>query len=222
MRSSTIRSSTIRSSTIRSSTIQRSASGTADKTDTRERIIRATLRVIGEHGIGAVSNRVLASEAGVALGSLTYHFPSQTDLLRESLMLYVQEEIERLNGIAEVLRRSAPTAAEVAVEIERVVTSAKIGPEQIAELELHLHAARDPQLHEASNRCFEAYDDVAVAALEALGVPNAGEHARSVVALLTGLALRRLGSGEHEATGTAVALMTLVRGMQVPPTRADA
>ena len=37
------------------------ASSTAQ--DTRERILRTTLRLIGEHGIGGVSNRAIAAEA---------------------------------------------------------------------------------------------------------------------------------------------------------------
>lgn len=184
--------------------------------DTREKILRATLRMIGEHGIGAISNRRLASEAGVALGSLTYHFPSQTELLRESLLLYVTEETERLNEIARSLRAETPSIELVAAEVERIASNDRLGPEQIAEFELHLQAARDRQLQDASRRCFAAYDDVATAALQALGVPKPEEHARTVVALLSGLALRRLGTGTSDASGTAAALMSFVRGVGVP------
>jgi len=185
---------------------------TLDSTDTRQRILHVTLRLIGEHGIGAVSNRRVASTAGVALGSLTYHFPSQTRLLRESLLLHVGEEVARLESIAAELRSSKPTAAAVAAEVEEVVRRSADSFEPIAELELHLQAARDPELQEASRRCFDAYEDFAAAALEALGVPEPARHARAVVALMTGLAVRRLGTGERDATGTADALLALVRG----------
>jgi DNA-binding transcriptional regulator YbjK len=60
-------------------------------TDTRQRILHATLRLIGEQGLGAVSNRQVAASAGVALVSLTYHIPSQVHLLRESLLLHDSE-----------------------------------------------------------------------------------------------------------------------------------
>ncbi|MFY9263911.1 MAG: TetR family transcriptional regulator [Solirubrobacterales bacterium] len=189
----------------------------SESTDTRDRIIRATLRVIGERGIGAVSNRRLAGEAGVALGSLTYHFQSQTELLRESLLLYAREEVERLEAIAATLRATEPSAAEAAAEVERIVSGATAGPEQIAELELHLHAARDPALQDASKRCFAAYDEVAAAALETLGVPNPHQLAPTVVALLGGMALRRLGGGDRDASGMADALPALVRGATVAP-----
>jgi DNA-binding transcriptional regulator YbjK len=185
---------------------------TLQTTDTRERILHATLHVIAEQGVGAVSNRRIAAEAGVALGSLTYHFPSQTTLLRESLMLHVAEEVTRLEAVAAELRASEATAADAAAEVERVVRRSADKVEPIAELELHLQAARDPELQEASRRCFEAYEDFAKAALEALGVPDPARHAPAVVALLSGLAIRRLGTGERDASGTADALLTLIRG----------
>jgi DNA-binding transcriptional regulator YbjK len=184
---------------------------TIETTDTRERILHATLRVIAEDGVGAVSNRRVATAAGVALGSLTYHFPSQTQLLRESLMLHVAEEVARIEAVAGQLRSSKPTAADAAAEVERVVRTSADSVEPIAELELHLQAARDPELQEASRRCFEAYEDFAAAALEALGVPEPARHAPTVVALLSGLAVRRLGTGQ-DAAGTADALLTVVRG----------
>lgn len=190
---------------------------TAPALDTRARILHATLRVIAAGGIGAVSNRRVAAEAGVALGSLTYHFPSQTDLLRDSLLLYAEEEVARLEALAQELRASTdaadgPSAEQAAAVVERVAARDAGRPEEIAELELHLHASRDPALHEASRRCFDAYEQFAAAALQALGVPEPARHARTVVALLCGLGVRRLGTGEHEAAGTADALLTVIRG----------
>ncbi len=185
----------------------------ATTTDTRERILRTTLHLIGENGIGGVSNRAIAAHARVSLGSLTYHFPSQTQLLREALLLYVGEEVARVEAVAAELRATRPPLHEIGREVERIVErSAARHIEQVAEVELHLHASRDPHLHEASARCFAAYEDLAAAILEALEVPDPVRHARTVVALLYGLGLRRLGTGQAEAAGTADALLTIVRG----------
>lgn len=182
--------------------------------DTRERILRATLELIGREGIGAVSNRRLAEVASVSLGSLTYHFPSQESLLRESLLLYVGEEVARLEAIAADLRarRPRPNAEQVATEVQQIAADSSDRPEEVAEFELHLRASRDPALQDASQRCFAAYEGVAAAALEAFGVPDAPRHARAVVALMTGMGLRRLGAGVHDASGVADALLTIVRG----------
>lgn len=191
---------------------------TTPMSGTRARILHATLRVIAAGGIAAVSNRRVAAEAGVALGSLTYHFPSQTALLRDALLLYAEEEVARLQALAAELRAGAgeigdvPSAEQAAAAVERIAAAGSGRPEEVAELELHLHASRDPELHAASQRCFSAYEEFAAAALEALGVPDAERHARTVVALICGLGVRRLGTGEHSAEGTADALLTVVRG----------
>jgi DNA-binding transcriptional regulator YbjK len=180
--------------------------------DTRERILRATVDLIGREGISAVTNRRVAGVAGVGLGSLTYHFASQVDLLRESLLLFVGEEVARQEAIAADLRRSRPSVEQAAAEVERVVEESGDRIQQLAEFELHLQAARDPALQEASSRCFEAYEGVAAAALEMLEVPEPRQHARSIVALMYGMALRRLGTGGHDASGVADGLLTIVRG----------
>lgn len=184
---------------------------------TRTRILHATLRVIAASGIGAISNRRVAAEAGVALGSLTYHFPSQTDLLRETLLLYAEEEVARMEGLATALRASARGGVRLSDEqaaavVEQIAAQDSGRPEEIAELELHLHASRDPQLQEASRRCFAAFEGFAAAILQALDVPDPERHARAVVAVLVGLGVRRLGTGERHAAGTADALLTVVRG----------
>lgn len=180
---------------------------------TREAILRATLTLLAEEGTGALSNRRIAAEAGVSLGSLTYHFPSQAVLLRESLLLYVNEEVERLEAVAAALRARNPSPAEVVAEVERLIARPTGGPGPLAELELHLQAARDPDLQEASRRCFAAYEALGADALTSLGVPHPARHAGAVVALILGLGLRRLGTA---ATGDSAAvtdaLLTYLRG----------
>jgi AcrR family transcriptional regulator len=182
--------------------------------ETRERILRTALALIGREGIGALSNRRLAAQAGVSLGSLTYHFPSQDSLLRESLLLYVGEEVARREAITAALRarRPHPSRQEVAAEVQRIADETVDRPEQLAELELHLFAAREPALQEASRRCFAAYEALAAAALEALGVPDASRHAATVVAVIAGMGVRQLGGGRHDVEGLAAALSTIVRG----------
>jgi hypothetical protein len=96
--------------------------------------------------------------------------------------------------------------------VERIVEESGGRIQQLAEMELHLQAARDPALQEASLRCFEAYEGVAAAALETLEVPAPERHARSIVALMYGMGLRRLGTGGEDASGVADGLLTIVRG----------
>ncbi|TDC67139.1 TetR/AcrR family transcriptional regulator [Actinomadura sp. GC306] len=178
----------------------------------RDRILQATLRLIGEEGIGAVTNRAVARAAGVSLGSLTYHFPSQDDLLREALQTFVDEEISRITAYVTALADSGMAPVEAADAVEKAVVDFAYGPEQIANLELHLHAARDPVLRETSARSVDAYDRLAGAVLAALGIPDAERHAPTIVAMLYGLAVRRLATGDTTGTGTSDAFRLLLLG----------
>lgn len=148
----------------------------------------------------------------MSLGSLTYHFTSQTELLRESLGLYVEEEVIRLEAIAAELRARHPAPGEVAAEVQRLVAESAGRPQQVAELELHLQAARDAALREVSARCFAAYEAVAVAALAALHIDDPERHAPAVVALMMGMSLRREGTGVNDAGAFVDALRTILRG----------
>jgi AcrR family transcriptional regulator len=161
----------------------------------------------------------VAAAAGVSLGSLTYHFTSQTELLRESLLLYVEEETTRQEAIARELAERNPSLAEVTREIERIVAGSADVPQQIAELELHIQAARDPELRAASRRCHAAHEQIAAAALTALGVPEGERYAPTLVALMTGLAVRRLAEGGHDAEGTSESLLALMQGLSAATPR---
>ncbi|HET6571758.1 MAG TPA: TetR family transcriptional regulator [Solirubrobacterales bacterium] len=178
----------------------------------RQRILRGTFALIAREGVGALSNRNIAAEAKVSLGTLTYHFPSQAELLRECLCLFAEEEVARMEAIAADMRARCPSPQQIAVEIQQLAADSIGDPERIAELELHLRAARDPELREASRRCFDAYEGVAAAALDAVGVPDPERHARAVVAVISGLGLRQKGSGTEDAAGLADALLTIVAG----------
>jgi AcrR family transcriptional regulator len=178
----------------------------------RDRILQATLRLIGEQGVGAVTNRAVARAAGVSLGSLTYHFPSQADLLRESLNRFVDDEISRITGLLGRFRTSGLAPDELADEAQKAIADFSHGPEEIANLELHLQAARDPQVRDAAERSISAYDRLATAVLTAMGIPDAERHAPTVVALFYGLAIRRLSTGDTAASGTADALRLLLHG----------
>jgi DNA-binding transcriptional regulator YbjK len=177
---------------------------------TRERILRAALRVIGEHGIAGLTNRRVANEAAISLGSLTYHFASQTELLRESLLVFVAEESRRITAIADSLAGSVTSMAHGAAVAERAIAEIALGPEEIGVYELYLQSARDPELHEAVRSCFAAYEQAAVAVLDLLGVPDSGRLAPHVVALVVGTQLRRLATAAPDAAGIADGLLRLI------------
>jgi DNA-binding transcriptional regulator YbjK len=178
---------------------------------TRERILHAVLRVIGTDGIAGVTNRRVAREAEVSLGSITYHFATQHELLREAMLLFVAAETARLSGVAEQHLGTPVSVATAAAMVEQVALHTRFGHEEIAPLELYIQAGRDPSLRDAAAECFAAYDRIAVTVLRALGVPDAERLAGPVVALIAGLQLRRLATGTTGETSIADAVTMLVR-----------
>jgi len=156
----------------------------------RRCILHAALGVIGREGIGAVTHRTVAGVAGVPLGSLTYYFASKEDLLREALLLFVEEETARLRAIGEALEVERLSPAEIAERFASVLNGG--GAENVAQFELYLEAARDPVLREPAAGCFAAYEEVCRIALRAAGVEEPGELPGLLVALTDGAGLRRL------------------------------
>jgi hypothetical protein len=96
--------------------------------------------------------------------------------------------------------------------VETLLARPTGGPGPLAELELHLQAARDPELQDASRRCFAAYDALGADALTSLGVPDPERHAGAMVALILGLGIRRLGTGAADSEAVTAALLTYLRG----------
>ena len=183
----------------------------------RERILRATLGVIGRSGIAAVTHRRVAEEAGVPLGSLTYWFATKDDLLREALRL-----LRRRGGRAAAARsaRRSTTGADPAEIAERFADDARErgdGAEQIAQFELYLEAARNPALRDvAAASASRAYEEVAArraarrrASTDARGgraaVRLAGRRAGPAAAWRAGDARRRCDDAAARAAAACVA-----------------
>jgi len=178
--------------------------------DARSKILRATLQLVGTHGVPEVTNRRIAACAGVSLGSITYHFPTQADLLRAALVSFVDDETARLRELAEQYRSQALSLAEAADLTERIAHDLAFTAERIAPFELYVQAGRDPDLRPASDRCWRAYDALTVAVLIALGVQAPEAIAPTLVATVAGMQLRRLSTGAQ--TDVAAAVLTLLRG----------
>lgn len=180
-----------------------------DSTGTRERILDAALECAAEDGLGSVTNRRLASRAGVSLGTLTYHFQSQADVVREALARFVEGEVRRLEAIAETAGASTdPASALVAVQ---QLLSGDSG-RRLAKLELYVASARDESLRAAAERCFAAYDEIVAHGLKTVGVEPTETVVRATVALIDGLQLRRLALADAGELEVADAVGLLIAG----------
>ncbi len=74
------------------------ASGYAKSRDTRERILAAALEEAGESGFHKTSVARIAARAGVAIGSLHYHFGSRAELIRELMRQLMVDYLARVQA----------------------------------------------------------------------------------------------------------------------------
>ena len=75
--------------------------GYAKSAETRARILAAALAEASEAGIHETSLAAIAERAGVAIGSLNYHFGSREELLRELMTSLTAELLARLQAAAD-------------------------------------------------------------------------------------------------------------------------
>jgi DNA-binding transcriptional regulator YbjK len=61
----------------------------------KQRILDATLTVIAQHGVPGTTHRRIATEAGVPLGSLTYHFDGLGDIIEQAFARMAESMSER-------------------------------------------------------------------------------------------------------------------------------
>lgn len=83
----------------------------------KDRIIEACLTVIAERGVAGTSHRVVAAEAHVPLGSMTYYFDGMHDLLHQAFERFadcaVARFAARMESAANAMKRarSSPQAS---------------------------------------------------------------------------------------------------------------
>lgn len=101
---------------------------TIDRDARKAQLAEAVWRVIVDRGIGAVSVRTVAAEAGVAVGSLRHVFPTRTELLEFSAELMVERVTARISALPagddprqaamDVLRELLPLTPDSRAELE--------------------------------------------------------------------------------------------------------
>jgi DNA-binding transcriptional regulator YbjK len=160
----------------------------------REHILRATLELIGEHGSDAVTHRAVAERAGLPLSATTYWFASKEELLQETLLLVVREEVERLERLVLDLAPRELDVTEWARAVSAVLAAdLESDPiRHVAFTELVLEGTRRPWLAEEVARWHAAQLRLAELGLRATGSPNPRGDAPLLVATVTGFMLGQL------------------------------
>ncbi len=79
-----------------------SISGHKVLSDKEERILDAVVTVLGRAGIGGVSMRAIAAEAGVALGLINYHFDDKESLIAAALRRIGDQDAELVAPVTDL------------------------------------------------------------------------------------------------------------------------
>ena len=170
----------------------------------REEIVRATMRVIGRGGTGAVTHRAVAEEAGVPLSATTYYFESKDQLLRETLAFAAHDDTERLERLVVELapQELSPAQWARAIAAQLAAEVAEDPDKHLALAELSLEAGRTDTLLPELRRWQEANLRLAELGARAAGSDAPADDAHIIVATISGLMLELLAGrglvGENE------------------------
>jgi TetR/AcrR family transcriptional regulator, regulator of biofilm formation and stress response len=162
----------------------------------RTAILRATLRILGREGSAAITHRAVAEEARVPIAATTYYFSSKEDLLREALHLHAEQEAERVAEATRTLGKRPTTVEALADHLADFVDYGLGKGRQalIAEYELLLQAARDPELESLSRVFYERIRGQLETTLTELGAHDPAAAAQLTMAVLAGLEVDNLAT----------------------------
>lgn len=162
----------------------------------RRQVLAAVLRVVAAGGVDAVTHRRVAAEAGVSLGSTSYHFGTRDELILEAFRFLIASQMEQMTAF----ERSSSGGPEDIIDLLVNWTEREFADRDalVAEYELILYAARDERLAREYWAWQRSLESLGAEALEQLGAPRPMEAARALVGLVRAYELERLA---HRETG---------------------
>jgi DNA-binding transcriptional regulator YbjK len=174
----------------------------------RELILDAAIRVLGDEGLGALTHRRVAAEAGLPVAATTYWFASKEQLLVAAYRLAADRDIARVRRIAAGAEGGdlAATLTElVGSEIDEGRTAL------VACYTMWLEAARRPALRAIEEEWTAGYISVLESVLARAGSPHPRVDAEVLSATLDGLLLAHLARGGSGADASAALRPQLTR-----------
>jgi DNA-binding transcriptional regulator YbjK len=157
-------------------------------------ILRATLRVIAEGGIDAVTHRRVAAHAGVSLSSTTYHFANRNELISRAFEHYIEQLRVRFSE----LDQHKPRNMEEVVDAVLSHAQWQFADEALvrAEYELVLYSTRNDEVRELFI-AWRRNEELRIAeGLEELGIAKPLRSARMLASTVRAFELERLSRGD--------------------------
>jgi DNA-binding transcriptional regulator YbjK len=176
----------------------------------RTRLADAAITTLAREGSRGLTHRAVDRTAGVPEGSTSYYFRTRLDLLRAIVRRMSDLDTASVPVLAHADGEEFEEAFTAAVH--RLVTDGR--DRQLARYELTLESTRRPELREALLANAVPIHDRLTEQLAALGVPDPGDRAQDLLALLEGLLFSRLTAADGAPSPQAAgALRGLVRRM---------
>jgi DNA-binding transcriptional regulator YbjK len=189
----------------------------------REReLLDVVLRIIAREGVTAVSHRAVAREAGASLGSTTYYFASKAEMIRRAFRLLAERQLAAIEAATRALPggvAGVEQAAALAVDVlfaELRTARAGDPPAVVAEFELILEIAREPDFAPEYREFQRRLDALLQAAARRVGVRSPARTARIVHAFMRGFQLEQLSRPDRPRTRRQVRadLVFLLRALR--------
>lgn len=168
-----------------------------DVEERRRTVSEAACRVLARDGLGALSVRNVAAEAGLPPSTVRYVFPTQSSMREHTITLVFDRTRERIAAIP-ADRSGRERAHRIVLEL------LPLDEERVIELDVYLAlgnaALTDAELRPALDRVVDEMREWSEEILGLVGVPAADREyeARRLHALIDGLAMHivRLAPGE--------------------------
>ncbi|PDP88172.1 TetR family transcriptional regulator [Glycomyces fuscus] len=157
--------------------------------DRRQALLDAALRVLAAQGMRGLTHRAVDTEAGLPSSSCNYYFRSRAALVGGCVDRLLELERADHPAVAE------PSSAEELYDAlaDDIVTMVTVDRGRLlARYELHLAAARDPQLRQVMRRASRAADQWDAQQFAAHGITDSEAAAAGLSALIDGLVFTAL------------------------------
>jgi len=179
-------------------------------------ILEATLSVIAQGGVDAVRYRDVAREAKVPLGTVSYNFPNRTDLIHAAFRLFLEQSSAVLAATrARLPSETLEEVAELLASFARAYLADR--GRCVAEYELMVCAARDPDLHQALTTWDRARQSELAILLERLDVPRPNNAAQTLMDMIRGFQLTAIGQERPDFDGLQKRLRDLIHALAGSP-----
>jgi DNA-binding transcriptional regulator YbjK len=125
------------------------------------------------------------------LASTTYYFKSIDELMGEALRLATDERVDQLDAFVEASPAALPPPAELGRLFLTTIISRPIA-EILAQFEVYLEAARNPEMQPTARAAIEAFERLAQNVLDRVGASDDRGMAVAIASLVDGFAIHRL------------------------------